>query len=79
MKHSKHLIFMILCCLIPVAVIVVLVAFGLGGWAIFLIFLLCPLMHILLMGEHQGEHVRKPQNRKGNLEEKFSRRDPSKK
>lgn len=63
---------MLLCCLIPIALIVALVAFGYGGWAIPLIFLLCPLMHILLMGWHRGRHREGSQSYRKDLEDRFS-------
>jgi len=53
MMRQKHLFFMLLCCLIPVVAILALVAVGLGGWAIYGLFLLCPLMHILMMRGHK--------------------------
>jgi len=48
--HKKHGLWMLLCCLLPIAIIAALPIFGvklgaLGGFA----FLLCPLMHILMM------------------------------
>ncbi len=52
MMRQKHLFFMLLCCLIPVVAIAALVAAGLGGLAIYGLFLLCPLMHIFLMRGH---------------------------
>ena len=48
---SKHALLMLTCCLIPLAPIVALPATGLSldGIALFLLFLLCPLVHILVM------------------------------
>ncbi|MFQ6067457.1 MAG: DUF2933 domain-containing protein [bacterium] len=63
MRKERHLFFMVLCCLIPVVAILALVAVGLGGWAVYGLFLLCPLMHILMMRGHKrtncGEHNQK--------------------
>lgn len=59
---------MVLCCLIPLAAILVLpyVGISLPSWTTYLIFLLCPLSHVLLMGlmghdhnnqtAHEGHH-----------------------
>ncbi len=60
MRKERHLFFMLLCCLIPIVAILALVALGLGGWAIYGLFLLCPLMHIFIIRGHKeadhGEH-----------------------
>ncbi len=53
MRKERHLFFMLLCCLIPMVAILALVAVGLGGWAIYGLFLLCPLMMIFMMRGHK--------------------------
>ena len=46
----KHVLIMVLCCLIPVAVIALLWATGVSGSYIILpVVLLCPLLHLLMM------------------------------
>lgn len=52
MRKEKHVFLMILCCLVPLGVVLALLAIGGGGWAIYSLFLLCPLLHIFLMREH---------------------------
>ncbi len=50
---------MILCCLIPIAAIIVVRVMGisLGYWSTALLFLLCPLSHIVLMwAMRHGDH-----------------------
>jgi hypothetical protein len=53
---QNHFLVMILCCAIPIVGILALSAFGvLGSWAYFLMILICPLGHILMMrGMHSG-------------------------
>ena len=59
-KHlSKHSVIMLLCCLVPLAIIAVLWAVGVSEGYLFLgVLLLCPLLHIVMMrGTHGGgEH-----------------------
>lgn len=50
---QKHLFTMLLCCLIPIVAILALVTLGLGGYAIYGIFFLCPLMMIFMMRGHK--------------------------
>ncbi len=52
---SKHALIMVLCCLIPLAILGVLWAIGISGsYLIFGVILLCPLLHILMMrGMHK--------------------------
>ncbi len=53
---SKHTLIMLLCCLIPLALLGVLWAIGVSGSYLILgVILLCPLLHILMMqGRHKG-------------------------
>jgi len=53
---SKHTLIMVLCCLIPLAILAVLWAIGVsGGYLILGVILLCPLLHILMMRDtHRG-------------------------
>ncbi len=53
MMKQKHLFSMLLCCLIPIVAVLALVAVGLGGWAIYGLFILCPLMMIFMMRGHK--------------------------
>jgi hypothetical protein len=47
---SKHALIMVLCCLIPLAILAVLWAIGVSGsYLIFGVILLCPLLHIFMM------------------------------
>ena len=52
---SKHTLIMLLCCLIPLALLGVLWAIGVSeSYLIFGVLLLCPLLHILMMrGMHK--------------------------
>ncbi|OGZ20613.1 MAG: hypothetical protein A2654_00365 [Candidatus Nealsonbacteria bacterium RIFCSPHIGHO2_01_FULL_43_31] len=51
---QRHLLLMALCCLAPLALIIGFSAFFRGGdyWA-WLIILLCPVLHILIMRGHK--------------------------
>ena len=53
---SKHTLIMILCCLIPLALLAVLWAIGVSGSYLILgLILLCPLLHVFMMrGRHEG-------------------------
>ncbi len=53
---SKHTLIMILCCLIPLAILGILWAIGISGSYLLLgVILLCPLLHIFMMrGMHKG-------------------------
>lgn len=47
---SKHALIMVLCCLIPLAILGVLWAIGISGSYLILgVILLCPLLHIFMM------------------------------
>ena len=47
---SKHMLIMVLCCLIPLVTLGVLWAIGISGsYLIFGVILLCPLLHIFMM------------------------------
>ncbi|GAA0178304.1 hypothetical protein SH2C18_13790 [Clostridium sediminicola] len=50
MNHKKHGVLMMLCCLLPILLIMGLPLFGFKGVSFsYLIFLLCPLMHVGMM------------------------------
>ena len=53
---KKHLVLMLLCCLIPIGVVAGLLAFGvaLNSSILVAVMLLCPLLHILMMGSMHG-------------------------
>lgn len=50
-NHSniKHLLMMVACCLAPVGAVLLLQISGYEGVANYLVFLLCPLMHLFMM------------------------------
>ena len=50
-NHSnlKHMLMMLVCCLAPVGAILLLQISGYDGVANYLVFLLCPLMHLFMM------------------------------
>ena len=52
--HSglKHMLMMAVCCLVPLAGVLALSQLGYGTAASFLMFLLCPLMHLFMMRSH---------------------------
>ncbi len=53
---SKHTLIMVLCCLIPLAILGILWAIGISGSYLILgVILLCPLLHILMMRGRHGE------------------------
>jgi hypothetical protein len=54
---SRHVLLMILCCAIPLALVaaIALLHIDLGGLGYWAILLLCPLLHVLLM---RGTHSR---------------------
>ncbi len=53
----KHVLMMVLCCLIPLGLAYGLKAFGFGTVAGYLMLLLCPLMHFFMMRDmHKGQN-----------------------
>jgi hypothetical protein len=56
MNGKLHVGLMVLICLVPVLVVLALPALGvnIGGGAWFLLFLLCPLAHLLMMRQMHG-------------------------
>jgi hypothetical protein len=61
-QGSKRTLFMILCCLVPMLLVVLLFTVGIGGILPFLMILLCPLMHIIMMRGMHGGHDHKHSN-----------------
>ena len=61
MKKS-HLWLMLLCCLVPLAGIAAIVLFGVQTSSVlyFGLVLLCPLMHVLMMGKMRHDHAPSP-------------------
>lgn len=55
---SNHFLAMVLCCAVPIGGIMLLSYLNLiGSWGYYLVFLLCPLMHIVMMrGMHKPQH-----------------------
>ncbi len=53
---SKHTLIMVLCCLIPLAILGILWVAGVSGSYLILgVLLLCPILHIVMMrGMHKG-------------------------
>ena len=52
---QNHSLAMILCCAIPLALIVILSLTGtLGSWGFYAVMLLCPLLHIVMMRGMRG-------------------------
>jgi hypothetical protein len=53
---KKHLVLMLLCCLIPIGVALGLLAFGvaLNTTLLVAVMLLCPLLHMLMMSSMHG-------------------------
>lgn len=49
-------ILMLLCCLVPVAIIAAAIVFGLGqSYLWFAVILLCPIMHLFMMQDMHGK------------------------
>lgn len=47
--NMKHMLFMLVCCLTPIGAIFLLKLSGYEGPGIYLVLLLCPVMHIFMM------------------------------
>lgn len=55
--RKDHSLAMILCCAVPLGLIVLLSVTGhLGSWGYYALFLLCPLMHVFMMRGHGSSH-----------------------
>lgn len=55
--RKAHSSAMILCCAVPLGLIVLLSVTGhLGSWGYYALFLLCPLMHVFMMPGHGSSH-----------------------
>ncbi len=54
----NHLLLMVICCLIPIILIISFLPLlkGIGDYWIWLIFLLCPLLHIFMMRGHKHDN-----------------------
>ena len=48
-RNIKHALMMVACCLAPLGAILLLQISGYDGVANYLVFLLCPLMHLFMM------------------------------
>ena len=56
----KHMLMMFACCLAPIGVVILLKLSGYEGAASYLVFLICPLMHLFMMrvmGKKQQEII----------------------
>ncbi len=57
----NHPLAMILCCAIPLVLFLILSLSGsLGSWGYYALFLLCPLLHVLMMRGHRmtSDHIK---------------------
>lgn len=59
--HRRHLLIVVLCCLVPLAALGAILVFGIPAGRVLTagLFLLCPLSHVLMMlfmGKHDHEH-----------------------
>ena len=53
----NHTLMMVLCCAIPLALLGVFYALGYSSYAVWLVILLCPLLHFMMMRGHgHGDH-----------------------
>jgi len=82
MRKERRVFLMILCCLVLLGVVLALLAIGRGGWALYGVFLLCPLLHIFLMRGHgEPDRSRNPKDNprlaqhKGKINIKHDRKD----
>ena len=53
--RGNHLLLMVICCLVPAILIIVLLPLFKENW-IWLIILLCPLLHIFMMKGHTNHN-----------------------
>lgn len=72
-NHSRHTILMALCCVIPLGLLFVAKFFGLKQAGYFLIVLLCPLLHFVMMSG-MGTKEKKHQHSGGKMTEDRSQR-----
>lgn len=58
-SNIKHMLMMFACCLVPVGAMLLLQISGYDGVDNYLVFLLCPLMHLFMMKgmEHDKQNV----------------------
>lgn len=54
----NHSLMMILCCAVPLVLILALSVLGFSSYSFWLVLLLCPLMHLLMMKD-MGKHEHK--------------------
>lgn len=57
----KHMLLMLICCLAPLGAVLLLKQSGYEGAAGYLVFLLCPLMHLFMM-KGMGHKKQEPAN-----------------
>jgi hypothetical protein len=54
---KNHSFAMILCCAVPLGLLMILSVSGrLGSWGYYALILLCPLMHVFMMRGHASSH-----------------------
>ncbi|MCJ7594625.1 MAG: DUF2933 domain-containing protein [Desulfobacterales bacterium] len=58
----NHSLAMVLCCALPITLVVIMAFTGyLGSWGWVALFLLCPIMHLIMMrGHHSSRHQGNP-------------------
>jgi hypothetical protein len=78
----NHALAMIICCAIPLTLLAIFSLTGsLGSWAYFALFLLCPILHILMMRGHMSsmtpmkEPIQSGDNPKGLLHSSRATKD----
>ena len=59
---NKHMLIMVLCCLVPLAILFTVTILGvpLGNIATFALVLMCPLMHLFILHDEGNEGARGP-------------------
>ena len=66
-RGLKHMLMMLVCCLAPIGAVLLLNLSGYEGSGSFLVFLLCPLMHLFMM-RGMGKKQQEPANEKNTIQ-----------
>ena len=73
--RKNHSFAMILCCAVPLGLIMILSVSGrLGSWGYYALILLCPLMHVFMMRGHG--HASSPSDKRELLPSPGAAKDP---